>query len=62
MTKFGYKLGYSFKNINTVIYFENLTIGLHVFYTLNTDVKFCINQMLFIIRFLNLFFKPNFRL
>ena len=49
MTKFGDKLGYSFKNINIVIYFENLTVELHIFYTLNTNVKFCINQMLFTI-------------
>ena len=40
MTKFGDKLGYSFKNINIVIYFENLTVELHIFYTLNTNVKF----------------------
>ena len=29
--------------------FENLTIELHVFYTLNTYIKFCANNLLFTI-------------
>ena len=33
--------------INIVIYFENLTVGLHVYYVLNRHVKFRVNQMLF---------------
>ena len=54
-TKFGYKIGYSlksttsFKKINITIYFENLSIGLHVLYTLNIYIKFCANYMLFTI-------------
>ena len=35
------------KNITT--YFENLIIELRVFYALNTNVKFCVNQILFTI-------------
>ena len=35
------------KKINMTIYFENLTIALYV---LNTHVKFCMNQILFIIQ------------
>ena len=27
--------------------FQNLIVGLHDIYTLNTHVKFCVNQMLF---------------
>ena len=30
-------------------YFKNLTIGLHITYTLNTHVKFCVNRILFTI-------------
>ena len=45
-----------------VIYFENLTIELHVLYVFKTRIKFHANQMLFIIRFINLFFIYNFRL
>jgi len=41
-------------------YFENLTIGFHVLYVLNTHIKFCVNEMLFIIQYRNLFFKHNF--
>ena len=36
-----------FNKINIITYFENLTIELHIFYALNTHVKFCINQILF---------------
>ena len=35
---------------------------MHVLYVLNTYVKFRINRMLFIIRFINLFFMHNIRL
>ena len=59
MTKFGYKLiaktNTSLKKINIIKYFENLTVRLHVLYTFNTHVKFCINQMLFTIWSINLF-------
>ena len=43
-------------------YFENLIVELHVFYILNTHVKFHANRMLFTIWFINLFFMNNFRL
>jgi len=36
--------------------FENLIVGLHIFYVLNTHVNFRANWMLFIIRSINLFF------
>ena len=35
------------RNITT--YFENLIVELHVLYANNTNVKFCINQMLYTI-------------
>ena len=38
------------------IYFEKLTVELYFFYVLNTHIKFRVNQMLFTIRFINLFF------
>ena len=41
-------------------YFENLIFRLHILYVLNTNVKFCINQILFTIQSLNLFFIHNF--
>ena len=50
------------KKININIFFENLTVKLHVFYVLNTHIKFHVSQMLFIIRSTNLFFMHNFRL
>ena len=50
------------KKINIATYFENLTVKLHVFYVLNTHIKFHVSQMLFIIRSTNLFFMHNFRL
>ena len=56
MTKFNYKISYSLKVIgynlnkmNIITYFENLTVELHVLYTLNTHVKFCVNRILFTI-------------
>ena len=42
-------------------YFENLTIKLHVLYSLNTHVKFCVNQILFTIRSISLYFMRNFK-
>ena len=44
------------------IYFENLTVGLNVIYFLDTHVKLCVNQMLFTIQSINLFFMHNFKL
>ena len=52
-TKFSYKISYSIglqlplNKINIITYFENITIGLYVFYTINTYVKFCVNRILF---------------
>ena len=43
------------QKIYIVIYFENLTSKLYVFYVLNTYIKFYVNWILFIIRFINLF-------
>ena len=47
------------KKIVLIIYFENLIVGLQVFYVFNTHVKFRVNQMLFTIRSINLFFMYN---
>ena len=60
--KFGYKLScslrlqLSLKNFNVAIYFENLTVELHVLYVLKIHIKFYVNQMLFIIWSINLNF------
>ena len=35
--------------INITTYFENLTVELYVLYVLNTQVKFCVNRILFTI-------------
>ena len=43
-------------------YFEILIVELHVFYAFKTHVEFHVNQMLFTIRSINLFFIDNFRL
>ena len=51
-TKFSKKIGYSLtllNKINITIYFENLTVKLHVLYTHNTHIKFCVNRILFTI-------------
>ena len=37
------------QKINITAYFENLTVELHVLYTLNIHVNFCVNRMLFTI-------------
>ena len=52
--KFSYKISYNltitlFNKVNITTYFENLTVELYVLYFLNTNVKFCVNQILFII-------------
>ena len=52
--KFNYKISYNltitlFNKVNITTYFENLTVELYVLYFLNTNVKFCVNQILFII-------------
>ena len=55
MTKFYYKIGCSLRlqattllnKINITIYFENLTIRLHVLYTRNKHIKLCVNHILF---------------
>ena len=45
-----------------IIYFENLTIELQVLYVLKTYAKFYVNQILFTIQSINLFFMYNFKL
>ena len=50
------------KEIHMSIYFNNLTIWLYVLYVINKHIKFCVNQMLFTIWSINLFFMYNFRL
>ena len=35
--------------INITTYFENSTVKLHVLYTLNTHVKFCVNHIFYTI-------------
>ena len=53
--KFSYKIGCNLrlklhlKKIIITIYYENLTVKLHVLYTFNKYVKFCVNKILFII-------------
>ena len=42
--------------------FENLTVKFHVPYVLNIHIKFHLNQMLFTIRSINVFFIHNFKL
>ena len=41
-------------------YFENLIVGLHVFYIFNTHVKLNVKWMLFTVQSKNLFFMHNF--
>ena len=43
-------------------YFKNLTIGLHVLYVFNMHANFYINQMLFTIQFINLYFMQYFKI
>ena len=43
-------------------YFKNLTVELHDLYILNMYANFHINQLLFTIRFINLFFMKYFKL
>ena len=44
-----------------VVNFENLTVEFYILYILNKHIGFYINQMLFIIQPINLFFIHNFR-
>ena len=44
------------EKINMFIYFGNLFVGMPVLYVHNMHIKFHVNQMLFTIRFINLFF------
>ena len=55
-------LGYNLNKIKINIYFENVTIELYVLYTINIYVKFCVNQVLFNIWSINLYFMHNFKL
>ena len=48
--------------INIIIYFENLTVKLHVLYALNTHIKLCVNQILFTISSISFYFKHYFKL
>ena len=59
-TKLVVFLGYNLNKINITIYFKNLTVELHVLYTLNTHVKFYVNWILFTVWFINLYFINNF--
>ena len=56
MTKFSKNIGCN------LTYFKNLTTELHVLYTLNTRVKFCVNQILFTIWSIRLYIMYNFKL
>ena len=53
--KISYKIGCNLrlklhlKKIIITIYYKNLTVKLHVLYTFNKYVKFCVNKILFII-------------
>ena len=53
--KISYKIGCNLrlklhlKKIIITIYYKNLTVELHVLYTFNKYVKFCVNKILFII-------------
>ena len=51
-----------FSPTNIITYFENLTVELHVFYTLSIYVKFCVNRILFTIWSISLYFMHNFKL
>ena len=44
------------------IYYGNLFVGVPVLYFHNMHIKFHVNQMLFTIRFINLFLMYNFKL
>ena len=65
MTNFSYKIGCSptlFNKINITTYSKNLTDEFHVIYTLNTYVKFFVNQILFNVWSIGLCFMHNFKL
>ena len=40
---------YLLSKINITIYLENLTVKSHVLHALNTQIKFCVNRLLFTI-------------
>ena len=67
MTNFSYKISYSLRlqpysiSLTLIIYFENLTVELHVLYAFNTNVKFCDNWILFTILSIGLYFMHNFK-
>ena len=52
----------SHKQINITIYFENLSDELLILYVFNIHIKFRSNQMLIIIRSINVFFMHNLKL
>ena len=52
----------SAEKTNMFIYFGNLFVGVPVLYIHNMHIKFHVNQMLFTIRFINLFLMYNFKL
>ena len=47
------------EKISMFIYFESLSTGVLVLYVLNMHIKFHVNQILFTIRSINLFFMYN---
>ena len=51
-----------FNKINITTYFKNITVELHVFYAFNTNVKFCVNHILFTIWSIYLYVMHNFKL
>ena len=60
-TKLTIALDYNLK-INIETYFKNLTIELHILYSLNIHIKFYVNRILFIILSISLYFMHNFKL
>ena len=52
----------STNNLLYNLYFENLTIELHILYVLNIHVNFYVNWMLFTIQCINLYFMHYFKL
>ena len=52
----------STNNLLYNLYFENLTIELHILYVLNIHVNFYVNWMLFTIQSINSYFMHYFKL
>lgn len=50
----------SLANNNMATNFENLSVRLYILYIFNIYIKFRVNQILFNIQFINLFFTHNF--